>query len=582
MTTPAPPALSTQTLIDKCIVTAGAHFDMARVVHSMTSDFLYDTFNQDWYVYKAEENRWIAYTGDHCISLYISTEVHNTVLARADAWVNMACARGVDESDQKHLREKANALRDIAQKLLDNTYKKKLVSECRLFFNRGFDKPVTEYMDTRENLLGFKNGVFDFTTKAFRPGHPDDLISFTTGYDYKPFSECKESDEINEFLDKVFTKSEIRSYWLDVMAATINGSIHFEKMWMMKGSGANGKSKCSELLQKALGKYFGIVPISLLTQKRAASCAASPEVAVLRGLRMAVAQEPGPGEMINSGLMKEMTGGDMIQARGLFKSPINFKPQYKMFVVCNDLPDVAATDDGTWRRISVLDHTSKFKDTPDPKKSNEFEMDISLSAKLEKWAPTFMSMLIKRSIETDFNNMYVPMDVVEATGKYKKDSDGIGAYISDSLKKDSTAKEALKIQTIYADFKMWCFKFLPKNRKVVDMASLKTKLEEKFGLYPRNGWKGLRHLSIGSGEEEDEDEEAVNAQMAYMKAHIVAQAGDITSDELATFIQTHCPLLEKSYVQRYILEDLGGKEDTGKLVRDGKRSKRGFRGVVFV
>ena len=36
--------------------------------------------------------------------------------------------------------------------------------------------------------------------------------------------------------------------------------------------------------------------------------------------------------------MKELTGGDKIIARGLHKDSVEFKPQFKMVMTCNDKP----------------------------------------------------------------------------------------------------------------------------------------------------------------------------------------------------------------------------------------------------
>jgi hypothetical protein len=97
---------------------------------------------------------------------------------------------------------------------------------------------------------------------------------------------------------------------------------------------SNSKSKLVELYEKAFGEYCCKFPITLLTMKRAASNAATSELARAKGKRFASLQEPSEGEQINCGFMKELSGGDKIMARSLFKEPIEFVPQFKMALLC--------------------------------------------------------------------------------------------------------------------------------------------------------------------------------------------------------------------------------------------------------
>ena len=121
------------------------------------------------------------------------------------------------------------------------------------------------------------------------------------------------------------------------------------------GSGRNGKSKLAELMTKALGEYKATVPITLITQKRNSIGSTSSEIVQLKGARYAVMQEPSKGDKINEGIMKEITGGDPIQGRALFKDTITFVPEFKLVVCTNTLFDIKSNDDGTWRRIRVCD-----------------------------------------------------------------------------------------------------------------------------------------------------------------------------------------------------------------------------------
>jgi phage/plasmid-associated DNA primase len=117
-------------------------------------------------------------------------------------------------------------------------------------------------------------------------------------------------------------------------------------------------------MSKALGEYKGTVPITLITQKRNSIGSTSSEIVQLMGTRYAVMQEPSKGDTINEGIMKEITGGDPIQGRALFKDAVTFIPQFKLVVCTNVLFDIKSNDDGTWRRIRVCDFMSKFTDNP--------------------------------------------------------------------------------------------------------------------------------------------------------------------------------------------------------------------------
>ena len=80
--------------------------------------------------------------------------------------------------------------------------------------------------------------------------------------------------------------------------------------------------------------------------------------------------------------MKELTGGDTIEARGLFKELIEFKPQFKLVLTCNDLPEMPSDDEGTWRRVRAVEFPSKFTEHPDPNIPYQFPIDTELITKV--------------------------------------------------------------------------------------------------------------------------------------------------------------------------------------------------------
>jgi P4 family phage/plasmid primase-like protien len=214
---------------------------------------------------------------------------------------------------------------------------------------------------------------------------------------------------------------------------------------------SNSKSKIIELFEKAFGDYCCKFPITLLTSKRAASNAATSELARAKGKRFASLQEPSEGEQINCGFMKELSGGDKIMARGIFKDPIEFLPQFKMILLCNHLPIIPSDDGGTWRRIRVLEFGSRFVDNPI--EENEFPIDTELSTKLELWKAHFMSLLIEYYKLYRLEGIQEPEEVTACTREYKRQNDHLADFIHNCMEKKDSG--FIGINEAFQELKVW-------------------------------------------------------------------------------------------------------------------------------
>ena len=84
----------------------------------------------------------------------------------------------------------------------------------------------------------------------------------------------------------------------------------------------------------------------------------------------------------------------ILLARGLHQAPIQFKPQFKMVLTCNVLPEINASDRGTWRRVRKVEFKSVFTDKPDPDDPFQFEID-------EEWT---IIRFMERTIYVSFDS----------------------------------------------------------------------------------------------------------------------------------------------------------------------------------
>ena len=213
-----------------------------------------------------------------------------------------------------------------------------------------------------------------------------------------------------------------------------------------------------DLFQHTIGDYACIFNVSLLTQKRVGSSATNSELAIAKGKRFAILQEPEEHERLNVGLMKELTGGDQIQCRSLFKEPIRFKPMFKMILTCNHMPAIPPDDGGTWRRVRRVEYTSKFVDNPNDDNPNEFLIDRDLGYKFDLWKETFMVILLQYYKKyKKVGKIVDPEEVLGYTKEYQRKNDVFADFCDCHVEKAEKADKAeISVNVLFEKFKEYC------------------------------------------------------------------------------------------------------------------------------
>ena len=467
----------------------GTHYDVACVIYAMYgNEFVCASAkNKFWYEFKS--HRWHPCEEGMSLSQRISVQVVQE-FAHVSSVFNQRAANTTDDSQQKTYIEVSQKLCRVALNLKNTTFKKNVMQECMGMF---YVAKFAEKLDSRCHLIGFENGVYDLETMTFREGLPDDYVSYSTNISYIPLNtEHSAHADLLTYFEQVFPVAAVREYVITHLASCLNGNVKEERFHIWTGTGSNSKSIVVSLFEKCFGDYCCKLPISLLTNKRAASNAACSEIARTKGRRFAVLQEPSENEKFNVGLMKELSGGDKIMARSLYQEPFEFLPQMKMVLTCNSLPEVPSSDDGTWRRIRLVEFLSKFTDKPEPGREYQFPIDRDLTAKMEGWKETFMAMLIEIYKKYRVDGLVEPDEVLKATREYQRNND----YISEFIECCATPTENafVTINETYQLFKQWNKDSNPDTRvhSRKDFTRLVCKVwgKEQRGRGGSQGWYG--------------------------------------------------------------------------------------------
>lgn len=516
-------------LVDKCIKGLSTNskvnkrigcsdVDFANILHKMYQDqYICAAIKADkWY--RRKDHRWVEDDGGCSLRSCISQLMRDQFHIKFEYYINLLtdCGSNTDEDKTKKesYEEITKKIGEIITNLGNTTPKDHIMKEAKeLFYSP--DLKFFDLLDSNPWLLCFNNGILDIKEKVFRAGRADDYVSKCTNIDYIPLDRVRDAkiiEEIDDFMYKIYPILDVREYMWEVFASTLFGKNVHQNMHLLIGWGQNGKSVIMDLMSKVLGDYCkNDVPTAIITSPRVKLGQASPDLVELKGVRLAVCNEPEKGEQIHDGPFKQVTSGiEPIKGRYLFQDNVSFIPQMKIFVPTNNELSVKSTDHGTWRRIVKVDHISLFTDNPkkgDKDQQHQFKNDPNIIEKFESWKTVFMAMLVEIILRTQ-GTVKRSQTVEDATLKYRESEDVIAGFINSKIFLDEKGK--LKQTELTNEFNMWFDQNYGNRSGKPQIKEVKIYFNKKYGQInsETNTWTGvrIRHESDNIVISDDDDE----------------------------------------------------------------------------
>lgn len=449
----------------------------------------------EWYQFPFDGHTWKSLKSNMRVRERLSNDIRN-VYIKADTEIGAQIQLAQSEGEKERLNKKREKLFKIETNLETTGFKESVMKEIsEKFYTEDFLSKLNQASD----LVGFRNGILELRNRHadgsyhihFRPGNPDDCISFQMGrgivgqteFDYIPYDpEHPEPEhlEIFEFFKKIYPVEVVREYCLTLYSACLEGNNKEQKFYIMVGKGGNGKSKIIELNSKTFGEYQDTLPATTITRKRADAGAANPEFICIKNKRYISITEPEADEKINASLMKQISGEDVVKARGLFQDQDQFIVTARIFMSVNDMPPIQATDGGTWRRLMVIPHISTFVEEGKPvdPAAHIYPRDNDLEFKIPHWRPYYAGILAWY-----FENRYLrtglipPPQVTAESDNYKAENDAFTGFVTEHLVRDVGGEVAKRaVWKRYADW----LKYNPAKKKLTS-AAVYQKMQELFG-----------------------------------------------------------------------------------------------------
>jgi putative DNA primase/helicase len=271
-------------------------------------------------------------------------------------------------------------------------------------------------------LLNAANGTINLKTGEIREHRRDDMITRLAGAEYHPDAWHPDADTPwNRFLrDVTGGDEELMAFLQRVVGYSITGDVREEVFFIIHGPPGSGKSTFVEAVRAALGDYARQADFETFL-RRPPTGAPRNDIARLAGARLVASIEVERGRQLAEALVKQLTGGDTIAARFLYREAFEFTPQFKLFLVANILPRADDLDPGLWRRVICIPFLHVV---PDARRDNQLKQRLRSEARDEILAWAVRGCLDWRRV-----GLQPPQVVKQAVAEYREQQDPLRDWL---------------------------------------------------------------------------------------------------------------------------------------------------------
>jgi putative DNA primase/helicase len=291
-------------------------------------------------------------------------------------------------------------------------------------------------------LINLYNGTFEITPKKqfIRAFKKSDFLTYQLPFAYDSKATAP---YFQKFLDEVLPEPELQKILAEYLGYIFvkNSVLKLEKVLLLFGTGANGKSVLFEVLMALLGSQ-NVANYSL--QSLTAENGNSRAMLVNKLLNYA-SEINGK---LESNIFKLLISGEPVEARLLYKNTQIISDYARFMFNCNELPKEVENTNAFFRRFIIL----PFRVTIPPNKQDKGLSNRIIETELSgvfNWVLNGLTRLLKNK---DFSQSNIVQNEVL---QYQKESDSVMMFLEDENYQQSVEQDR-PLKDIFSEYKTYC------------------------------------------------------------------------------------------------------------------------------
>ena len=165
--------------------------------------------------------------------------------------------------------------------------------------------------------------------------------------------------EVRALFDQILPEQDVRGVFWQILGSCLVGRT-LEAIPVFTGVGRNGKGLTIQFIQTVLGDEMYYTGDNSVLQREIGTGGINQSLANMGGKRCVVFSEGSADTKFKVSSLKHISGGDQINARGIYSSDTNTRLCSTSIIDCNEIPPLDKIDAAIEARIKLIPFNSRF------------------------------------------------------------------------------------------------------------------------------------------------------------------------------------------------------------------------------